>query len=102
MRNGRPRYCYNLLGLQRFTVEADTPIPEGSHQVRMEFGYDGGGLAKGGTVALYLDGTKVGEGRVKATIPMVFSADETADVGRDTDPPSAPTTPARPAPSPAR
>jgi arylsulfatase len=50
----------------------------------MEFGYDGGGLAKGGTVQLYLDGTKVGEGRVDATIPMIFSGDETADVGRDT------------------
>ena len=50
----------------------------------MEFGYDGGGLAKGGTVELYLDGAKVGEGRVDATIPMVFSADETADIGRDT------------------
>ena len=50
----------------------------------MEFAYDGGGLAKGGTVTLYVDGDKVGEGRVDATVPMVFSADETADVGRDT------------------
>jgi arylsulfatase A-like enzyme len=81
---GRPRYCYNLLGLRRFIVEGDTEIPEGTHQVRMEFGYDGGGLAKGGTVELFLDGNKVGEGRVEATVPLVFSADETADVGRDT------------------
>ena len=50
----------------------------------MEFAYDGGGLAKGGTVTLYVDGDKVGEGRVEATVPMVFSADETTDVGRDT------------------
>ena len=84
VKDGRPRYCYNLLGLQRFTIEGDRPIPAGTHQVRMEFGYDGGGLAKGGNVELYLDGDKVGEGRVAATIPMVFSADETADVGRDT------------------
>ena len=28
--------------------------------------------------------TQVGEGRVDATVPMVFSADETADVGSDT------------------
>ena len=40
--------------------------------------------AKGGTVTLYLDGDKIGEGRVDATVPMIFSADETADVGRDT------------------
>ena len=83
-KGGRPVYCYNLFGLQRFKVEAETPIPAGTHQVRMEFAYDGGGLAKGGTVSLYVDGTKVGEGRVEATVPMVFSADETADVGRDT------------------
>ena len=50
----------------------------------MEFAYDGGGLAKGGDVRLYLDGTQVGEGRVAATVPMIFSGDETADVGRDT------------------
>ena len=49
----------------------------------MEFAYDGGGLAKGGTVTLYVDGDKVGEGRVEGTVPMVFSADETADVGSD-------------------
>jgi arylsulfatase len=82
-RNGRPRYCYNLLGLQRFKVDADAAIPPGTHQVRMEFAYDGGGLAKGGAVTLYLDGVKVGEGRVGGTVPMIFSADETADVGRD-------------------
>ena len=50
----------------------------------MEFAYDGGGPAKGGTVTLYVDGDKAGEGRVGATVPLLFSADETADVGRDT------------------
>ena len=83
-KDGRPTYCYNLLGLQRFKIEADAAIPPGTHQVRMEFAYDGGGPAKGGTVTLYLDGDKVGEGRVEATVPLIFSADETADVGRDT------------------
>ena len=83
-KEGRPAYCYNLLGAKRFTIEGDTPIPAGEHQVRMEFAYDGGGLGKGGTVSLYVDGSKVGEGRVDATVPMIFSADETADLGADT------------------
>jgi len=83
-KEGRPVYCYNLLGLQRFKVEGDAAIPPGEHQVRMEFAYDGGGLAKGGAVTLYLDGAEVGEGRVEGTVPMIFSGDETADVGRDT------------------
>ena len=77
-------YCYNLLGLRRTKIEGSAAIPPGKHQVRMEFAYDGGGLAKGGTITLYVDGAEVGRGRVEATIPMVFSADETADVGRDT------------------
>jgi arylsulfatase len=49
----------------------------------MEFAYDGGGLAKGGSVTLYYDGRAVGEGRVGATQPIIFSADETTDVGDD-------------------
>jgi hypothetical protein len=82
-REGRPAYCYNLFGLQRFKVYSEQPIPAGEHQVRMEFNYDGGGLGKGGTVTLYLDGAKAGEGRVEGTVPMLFSADETTDVGSD-------------------
>jgi arylsulfatase len=84
MTDGKPAYCYNLFGLQQFKTYGSEPIPAGEHQVRVEFTYDGGGLGKGGGVALYVDGSKVGEGRVDATVPMVFSADETADVGNDT------------------
>ena len=55
--------------------------------MRAEFAYDGGGLGKGGTATLYVDGAKVGEGRVDATVPMLFSADETTDVGSDSGTP---------------
>jgi arylsulfatase len=78
---GRAKFVYNVLGIQEFATEADSPIPAGAHQVRMEFAYDGGGLAKGGDVTLYYDGTAVGTGRVGATQPIVFSADETTDIG---------------------
>ena len=80
---GKPAYCYNLFGLQRFKIVGEQEIPPGEHQVRMEFDYDGGGLAKGGTVTLYLDGQQVGHGRVAGTVPLVFSGDETTDVGSD-------------------
>jgi len=80
---GKPAYCYNLLGVQQFKIHGDTTLTPGDHQVRMEFGYDGGGLGKGGTITLYTDGTQVGEGRVEATQPMIFSADETTDLGSD-------------------
>jgi arylsulfatase len=82
-KEGRPAFCYNLFGLQQFKTYGEAPISSGVHQVRMEFAYDGGGLGKGGEVTLYVDGTSVGAGRVDATVPMVFSADETTDVGSD-------------------
>ena len=53
----------------------------------MEFAYDGGGLGKGGTVTLYVDGDEVGDGRVERTHAFLYSFDETTDVGRDTGAP---------------
>jgi len=84
VKDGILKYCYSLLGVQRFYTAANTPLPGGKHQVRMEFAYDGGGLGLGGTVTLFLDGSKIGEGRVDATQPMSFSMDESLDVGCET------------------
>ena len=83
LKESKPRYCYNFLGMQRFYVGTDEEVPAGTHQVRMEFDYDGPGLGKGGAVALYLDGEKIGEGKIAATAPAIFSADDTCDVGRE-------------------
>jgi arylsulfatase A-like enzyme len=84
LKDGKPAYCYNLFGLQRFKTYGEETVSPGEHQVRMEFAYEGGGLGKGGDVTLYLDGEQVGTGRVDGTVPMLFSADETTDVGSDT------------------
>ena len=83
LHDGRLAYCYNTFGVQLFKVYGAEAVPAGEHQVRMEFAYDGGGLGKGGEVKLFLDGAEVGSGRVEMTVPMVFSADETTDVGSD-------------------
>ncbi len=81
---GKLKHCYNFFGIHRYFTESARPIPPGKHQVRMEFKYDGGGLGKGGNVSLFVDGKKDGEGRVEMTVPMMFSADETCDVGKET------------------
>jgi arylsulfatase A-like enzyme len=81
VKDGHLKFVYNTLGIQEFATTATTPIPAGNHQVRMEFAYDGGGLGKGGDVTLFHDGTEVGRGRVDGTQPLVFSADETTDIG---------------------
>lgn len=80
-KDGKLKFTYNVLGIKEFPTEATSPIPQGKHQVRMEFAYDGGGLGKGGNVSLYYDGQSVGNGRVEATQAMIFSADETTDIG---------------------
>jgi len=87
LQDGKPKYCHNLAGLMRFYAEGSQVVPAGKHQVRMEFAYDGGGLAKGGLATIYVDGEKTGEGRIDATVPMIYSGDETCDVGRDTGTP---------------
>jgi arylsulfatase len=83
LHEGRPTYCYNLLGIARFKVAGNEPLGAGEHQVRIEFTYDGGGLGKGGDAVLYVDGAKAGEGRVEGTHPLLFSGDETTDLGSD-------------------
>jgi arylsulfatase A-like enzyme len=87
---GKLKYCYNYGGFQNFFVESADIIAPGDHQVRMEFAYAGGGLGKGGKVTLYVDGKKVGEGDVTATLAIVYSADDGLDVGEDSGAPVSP------------
>ena len=82
-KDGKPTYTYNFLGLERFTVAASQAVPTGAATIRFDFAYDGGGLGKGGLGTVYVNDKKVGEGRIDRTQPIIFSADETADVGED-------------------
>ena len=55
----------------------------------LDFVYDGGGVGKGGMATLSVNGETVAEGRIEKTQPLIFSADETADVGLDNQTPVA-------------
>jgi len=83
LKDGKPTYTYNFLGLQRSSVTAPERLPAGKATIRFEFTYDGGGLGKGGEGSLLVNGKAVAEGRIEHTQAVIFSADETADVGRD-------------------
>jgi len=83
MKDGKPAYTYNLVGLKSYSVTAPQALPAGKGTIRFEFAYDGGGVGKGGTGTLFVNDKKVAEGRIPNTQPAVFSADETADVGVD-------------------
>jgi arylsulfatase len=83
VKDGKPVYEYNFLGLHHFKIASDKALPAGKSTVRVNFDYDGGGIAKGGTATILVNGEKAGSGRVEHTQPIVFSADETAGVGVD-------------------
>jgi arylsulfatase A-like enzyme len=81
LKGGKPKVAYNWFGTM-YTVEAQQTLPAGKHVVRFHFDYDGGGLGKGGTMTISLDGKNVAKGRIENTVPFVFSID-TVDVGAD-------------------
>jgi arylsulfatase A-like enzyme len=83
LKDGKPTYTYNWLGLERYTVAATQGVPAGKATIRFEFAYDGGGLGKGGTGTIFVNGKQVATGRIEKTQFAVFSADEGADVGAD-------------------
>lgn len=89
VKDNKPAYTYNFLGLERFTVASTEELPAGPVTVTLDFDYDGGGAGKGGNATLYVNGESVAQGRVGRTQPNIFSADETADVGLDNQTPVA-------------
>jgi arylsulfatase len=83
VKDGVPAYDYNFLGLMRSSIAATKPLAPGKATIRFDFAYDGGGMGKGGTGTLFVNDEKVAQGRIEHTQAMIFSADETADVGID-------------------
>ncbi len=87
LKDGKPMYAYNYLGLKTYKVAGTKALAPGKATVRFEFAYDGGGLGKGGTGTILVNGEKVAEARLEKTQGMIFSADEGADVGMDGETP---------------
>jgi len=83
LKDGKPNYTYNWLGLQRYTVSAKQALPAGKGTLRFEFAYDGGGIGKGGAGTILFNGKAIATGRIDHTQCCIFSADEGADVGAD-------------------
>ena len=94
-KEGKPKYCYNFIGLDYSYVESSKPLEPGEHQIRIEFRYDGGGTGKGADLVLFIDGDEVGRGRTDRSIPYLISLDETLDVGTDNGTPVTEDYPAR-------
>jgi arylsulfatase A-like enzyme len=84
----RPTFQYRLFDLARVTLAGRRALPAGRHALRVDFDYDGGGHAKGGTLRLSVDGEPAGEAKLPASPPAFFSINETFDVGLDTGSPA--------------
>jgi arylsulfatase len=80
---GKPAFTYNYLGLQSYNIASAQTLKPGKHIIVYDFKYDSGGLGKGGTGTITVDGVKAGEGRIDKTQPGIFSVDDLADVGTD-------------------
>ena len=84
---GKPVFHYNFANLAHFSIAAKDALASGRHTVVFDFKYDGGGIGKGGTGTISVDGKQVAEGRIAQTMPFRMSVDETFDVGEDTGTP---------------
>jgi len=85
--NGKPIFHYNMANVVHYNIAAKDSLTPGKHTVVFDFKYDGGGIGKGGTGTISVDGKQVAQGRIDRTTPLRFSIDETFDVGEDTGTP---------------
>jgi len=85
MQDSKPQFVYALSNQpdHKFRIASEHPVSPGNHVVRLSLNYDGGGIGKGATGSLFVDGNKVAEGQLPRTIAVRFSLDETFDVGED-------------------
>ena len=91
VRDNKPVYFYNWMGHELYAVESTAQLPTGPVTLKFTFDYDGGGLGKGGTAHLSVNGKPVAAGRIEKTVPFIFSmSGETFDVGEDTGAPVGP------------
>jgi len=81
--DNRLAYCHNWFDADRYYVKADDPFPTGDVTVQYQFDFDGGTPGAGGTGTLLIKGDVMAEGRIEKTVPFMFSADETLDIGVD-------------------
>jgi hypothetical protein len=83
MQDSKPQFVYALSNQpqHKFRIASNQPVPPGNHILRFSFNYDGGGIGKGATGTMFVDGNPVAEGRIPQTNPVRFSLDETFDVG---------------------
>lgn len=90
IKNGRPSYTYNYFRREVTTIAAKDSLPVGKSVIELHLVYHGGGLGKGATITLIVNGRKVDEARLTHTVPRAYSFEEAFGVGQDTASPVGP------------
>ena len=73
---------FNNLG-DLATFRSSEPLSAGTSELRFKIDYGGGGIGKGATTTLSVNGEMISSRRLKKTTPSRFSIDEGTDVGMD-------------------
>jgi arylsulfatase len=83
LQQGKLVGLHSYVARERYRVVSREPVPTGKVTLAMDFAYDGGGMGKGGTLTLLVNGRKVGEGRVDKTTPYKYALAEGQSIGED-------------------
>jgi arylsulfatase len=80
---GRPAFAYNFLAWEQYNIASSELLSSGKNTVAFDFVSDAKGPGSGGTGSLWINGRKVGEGRIEKTAPVTMDIAEGLDIGRD-------------------
>jgi arylsulfatase len=80
---GRLNHTYSFLGVETYKQRSNEPLPTGDVRVRMLFEADETKPGTAGTVSLWANDRKIGEGRIDRTVPLGFTSYGGMDIGRD-------------------
>jgi arylsulfatase len=83
VKDGKPVFVYNFIGSKRTRITG-ARLPSGPATIKVEFTYAGGGMGKGGTFVMTVNGKRVGEATVTETMPITMGIGASLDVGLDT------------------
>ena len=89
LREGKPVFTMNLLGVERSKWEGSAALTPGRHTVVFDWqmAAQGPAVGRGGSGTLSVDGRQITQRTLPRTLPFTFAWDETLDVGLDTGTP---------------
>ncbi|NOQ14565.1 MAG: sulfatase-like hydrolase/transferase [Methyloprofundus sp.] len=83
MDQGKLVYEYNMMIIEQYAASSKKSLSAGKHLIDIITVIEGNKPGAGGMVTLIVDGQEVGQAILKRSVPLLFTASETFDVGVD-------------------